>query len=81
MNELDWRFQIRRIHLDGQGYDDNGVYFGTGQKLWEVTRAGTQASGLGKGFRFTDTVRATSLADAVYITKNVDRRYRYVRAV
>lgn len=81
MADLDWRLSVRRKKLDAQGYDDCGCYFGNGQKLWTVERAGNQNTGLGNGFHFTEHIRASSLKLAIAKALNADRRYRHVREV
>ena len=80
-SKLDWRFQVRRRRLDSQGYDESGSYWGVGQKLWEVERAGNQNTGLGNGFSYTIHIRARSLKEAISKVIADDHRYRYVRNV
>lgn len=80
-DDLDWRLQVRRVRLDAQGYTECGEYYGIGQKLWEVTRAGNQATQLGNGFCFTEMIRAPSRKAAIAKALAADARYRHVRSV
>lgn len=79
--KLDWRFQVRRVYLDADGYDDNGAYYGAGQKVWEVEFAGNQNTGLGNGFNFTEAHRAVSKQAVVAKILARDSRYRHVRDI
>ena len=77
----DWRFQVRRVYIDSQGYDDSGAYWSVGQKLWECKLAGNQDAGIGNGFSFTHYVRAVDLKTARRKITIEFPGYRYVRNV
>ena len=57
------RLYLRRVYLDGGGYDDNGTYFGHGDPIyWYANKEGTLDGTLRA--RSRDAAKTTVLEDS-----------------
>jgi hypothetical protein len=67
-----WTIDSRFI--DDEGYDEDGVYYGTGQALWDASSDGVARYA-------TITFRADTLADAERIVREFDTTATFAHAL